>query len=436
MAVWMRYMGVAAVCAMGAVVRGQFAPPAPGTEPAGPMVLPLTPGSTGSSAAPPSAGGLNIGPPPVVAPSGATGSKEPLATVRPNQPMTTNAMIGFVNAEPLFANDLFRPIDGDLRQLAATARTLSDFMKGANALIGNQITQRYNESMVAAASEAQLTDQDRERINMYLALERNKLIAEHGGSVPAADRALAAEGSNVDKEMADRRRRVLKEIYFQKNLMPKVVITRQMVLEAYEKDPKRWQQVAQVELYTITLPITKWLREQATGGATLGPIKTNPTADDIKTAENKALAIAQEIIGKIKAGADFARLVEDYDSRDGARTNGGRTGTVNRGAMVDTRLEDYVFSLAANTVGEAKLLRETDWRNTKAVVVMVGKKSEAHTVSFAEAQEQITKDLRQAQLRELQVQEMDKLAQGSTVEAIDRMRDVALDAAVTRYAMK
>ena len=31
---------------------------------------------------------------------------------------------------------------------------------------------------------------------------------------------------------------------------------------------------------------------------------------------------------------------------------------------------------------------------------------------------------------------MDKLARGATVEAIYRMLDVALDAAVTRYAMK
>jgi len=422
---------MAALCVLATAAQAQFAPPDPtGAD-----------SNAGSSAASPSAGGpLNIAPPPALPAPGrgtAVGAADagPLVSVQANQTMTTSALIGFVNAEPVFLNDLFRPIDADLRRLAATAKSLTEFKQSANALIASQLSQRVSESLVVAAAETQLTEQDKSRIEIYLALERSRLIADHGGSIPAADRALAATGSSVDKEMADRRRAVIKDLYYQKNLMPHIVITRQMVLDAYEKDPKKWQQTSQVELYTITLPITKWLREPTATGV-IGPVLASPTADQIKAAETKALDQAQEIVAQLKTGADFARLVEDYDSRDPARSNGGRKPSVSRGSMVNAQLDDYVFSLPANTLGEPQLLRDADFHNTIVVVARVGKKTEARTIPFAEAQAQITADLRQAQLRQLQQQEMDKLARGAAVEAVDRMRDVALDAAVTRYAMK
>ena len=366
---------------------------------------------------------------------GAARDNGQLLPVLANRPMTTNAMIGFVNDEPVFLNDVFRPIDADLRRLAATSPTLEDFKQAANALIGNQLSLRVSESLVVAAAEKLLTDQDKSRIDIFLALQRSKLIAEHGGSIPAADRALAASGSSVDQEMADQRRRVIKDLYIQKNVMPKIVITRQMVLAAYENDPKKWQQTAQVELFTITLYITNWLREPTVNGVR-GAILASPTADQIKAAETQALATGQEIVAKLKAGADFARLVEDYDSRDWARSEGGRKPSVTRGSMVNTKLEDFVFSLPAGAIGAPQLLRESDFHNTTMVVARVGKKTEARTIPFAEAQAQITNDLRMARMRELQSQEMDKLSRGAAIEAVDRMRDVALDAAVTRYAMK
>ena len=72
-------------------------------------------------------------------------------------------------------------------------------------------------------------------------------------ALSAADRALAATGSSLSQEMAEARRHAIKELYFSKNLLPRIVVTRQMQLDAYEKDPKRWEQAATVELYT-----TRW----------------------------------------------------------------------------------------------------------------------------------------------------------------------------------
>lgn len=434
-----RVFSVAMLCACGAAARAQFAAPGDAATPPDTTVI-APPSNPGSSAASPGGGLLNIGPPPATSrpadPAALPGpaNSGPLMPLRPNQVMTTNAMIGFVNDEPVFLNDVFRPIDADLRRLASTSKTLADFKQSARILIDSQLSHMMTEILVVAAAQTQLTDEDKGHIDIYLALERSKLIAEHGGSIPAADRALAANGTSVDRAIADLRRAAIEQIYRQKNIDPHVVVTRQMELDAYNKDPKRWQQVAQVEMYTLTLPITRWLRGPTMNGR-LGDILTNPTTEQVRAAEREALASAVEICAQLRAGADFARLVEDKDSHDGARTTGGRTPSVTRGSMVNAAFEDYVFSLPANTLGEPQLIRQPDFHDSMVIVVKIGKKTEARTIPFSEAQAKLVQELKVAQRRELESKAMDKLSNGAAIEAVDRMRGVALDAAVTRYAM-
>jgi hypothetical protein len=224
-------------------------------------------------------------------------------------------------------------------------------------------------------------------------------------------------------------------MYVQKNLIPRVVVTGQMVHDAYDRDLQRWQQPAQVELYTLTLAVSDWLREPTVNGKK-GAILANPTPEQIKNAEAQALALAKDIVAKIKGGADFARLVEDYESHDGARDYGGRVGFINRGSKVNKTEENFIFSLPANSIGEPLLLHETNFRDSSVVIVKIGKKTEARTVPFSEAQTQLKNDLSLAQLRVLQEEEFQKLSRGAAIEGIEKMHDVAVDVAVTRYAMK
>ncbi len=70
------------------------------------------------------------------------------------------------------------------------------------------------------------------------------------------------------------------------------------------------------------------------------------------------------------------------------------------------------------------------------VIVKIGEKKEARTISFDEAQEQIVKTLKERQFQDLQAEYLQKLYQTKAVEGLDmdRMVDVAVDAAVTHYA--
>src|SRR5512140_1878409 len=106
MSTLLRALSLGALCLCG-IARGQFAPPGTGgTTDAGTSAA--SPTSTNGD----SAGSLNIGLPPVAPrPDTRTGDNGPLAVVHADQTLTANAMIGFVNAEPIFLNDLFIPID-------------------------------------------------------------------------------------------------------------------------------------------------------------------------------------------------------------------------------------------------------------------------------------------------------------------------------------
>lgn len=60
---------------------------------------------------------------------------------------------------------------------------------------------------------------------------------------------------------------------------------------------------------------------------------------------------AKEILGKIKAGEDFAKLAKEFSKDPGSAANGGDLGTFGRGMMVP-EFEEVAFSLKAGEVSD------------------------------------------------------------------------------------
>jgi hypothetical protein len=392
-------------------------------------------GGGGEVVGPPAGGGdISLAPPSPPSQGGGTIIRETtVAAFLPNHSYTVNANIGSVNQQPIFANDLFRPIDATLRKIASTPHT--DFRQAAAPIIHTQLQNMISEIIIDKAAEAAMTEDDRARVQIYVGLQRNQILSENGGSEAAAEAALAKEGTSVAKKLAELRRIFVRKYYFQKHLAPRIQITRAMVLAEYEKDPKKWQEPGSVELYTLTLPVSRWLRDPGINGEP-GPIKKDPTAIEIANAEAQAMRVAKDIEKQLKAGEDFAKLVDLNTSSDGMRSKGGRWGAINLDSMTDPQLKALVSKLPANTLAEPLLIHQSDFRNSTVVITKVGKRVEPHTVTFEEKQEDIAKDLQDQMIRVLQDQEMKRLEKGATMEAVQRMEGVAIDAAVTRYATR
>jgi hypothetical protein len=355
-----------------------------------------------------------------------------IAPIRPNQPLASNALIGYVNSEPIFLDDLFRPIDETLQRLAAGSRNLSEFRNKAEEVIRSQLQTLRSQILVVTAAQSSFSDNDKQMMERYLLTKRINLISSHGGSEAMAEKSLAARGSSVEKEMADEKRAFIVQMYFARNIAPRIVVTRQNLIDEYNRNPDRWHEQGSVELYTLTLPVVRWLKTPTTNGTIGQPIE-HPTPQQVTAAENQAMATARSIIAQLKKGADFARLVEDNTSADWAARRGGRIPDVKPGTLTNAKLEKYVFSLPANTIGEPQLLRDPDPRLSVVTIVKIGEKKESRIIPFSEAQTDIYKELSAKQLHDLQAQYMEKLARESATEGVDRNVSLAVDAAVARY---
>jgi hypothetical protein len=382
-----------------------------------------------------------VAPPPVApaqpAPAAPATVAGPLSVYRANQEITIDGFIGSVNAEPIYASDLFRAKDVDdrLTRLAQTARNLPEFERGAREVLRRRIEQLYAEALVLSAAEASLTAEERARIDDYMNGERIRILSSFGGSAAAAEKALSAQGSSLAQEMARRKKAFKKELYFSRNIAHNVEITQQMARDAYDRTPDEWKRKSKTQIYTIRIPISRWLRETLPNGEA-GPVISNATPEQVRAAEAEAMKTAQEIVSKLNAGGDFARLATEYDSADIYKVDGGKWKPLVKGTLVDTKWEDYLFSLPAKTLNAPYLDRKADYKESAAWVIKTGEKVEARTVPFEEVQKEIRAQLQEKQIDELRTKKMTELASNAAVEAIDKNLEIAVRAAVNRYATK
>jgi len=134
------------------------------------------------------------------------------------------------------------------------------------------------------------------------------------------------------------------------------------------------------------------------------------------TAEEKAKVRkrAEEVLAKLKAGADFATLAKQY-SEDASAAQGGDLGTFSRGKMV-APFEAAAFSLAP---GEISDLVESQFGFH---IIKVESKEPAHTQTLEEARPQIVSVLTQEKARALASDHADaartKVAGGEALAAV------------------
>ncbi len=125
-------------------------------------------------------------------------------------------------------------------------------------------------------------------------------------------------------------------------------------------------------------------------------VRVAPGAD--KEAWNKALDKAKVIEAKLKKGADFAKLAEEYSDDPGSKQKGGELGAFTKGRMVP-EFEKVAFSLKKGEIsGPVKT-------NFGYHIIQVTDKSPASQQSFEEAKN----GLQQKMLREKQQKYMDEL---------------------------
>ena len=361
-----------------------------------------------------------------------------VAPIQPDVPLTMSALLGSVNGEPIFIDDVFKVIGPELRRLAAVPKaTTEDFRAVARPTIAHQLDSLIGDILIYRAAKEAMTDDDQKRLELYLNKFTKDLLSRYAGSQAQADHALQAKGSSFEKEQIDARRHAIIDMYLHRTLWPKIVVTRAMVVEDYQRKIKQFTVPAEVDLYSITIPITRFLKEDDPANPGKQRIIKNPAPARITEATNQTVELARSLIAQLKAGKDFADLAQSYSS-DIKKEQGGHWQRVQEGILRWKEVEAVAFALHPNSIADPVVVPDaTDPAGTLVMIVRVDESTPGHIIPFAEAQAKIEMDLRQAQYVLQTNAYYRKLRENAAIdEAIEKMVETATDVAVARFGMK
>ena len=358
-----------------------------------------------------------------------------LSPLRPNVSLTTNALLGFVNSEPVFANDLFRPIDAELRSLAANAKDLTQFRTQARALPSRRRVRKPDPEIrrhLRLLARSPTTKKTR----VYMAATL-KLCSGHG-SQALADQALRAQGTTFEHKLEDERTGTIVKMYMRRQIYPRIVVTRQMVLDEYDRT--KHQEDAEIELFTITLRVSCKLRQRTVPTAGSAPSAPTPPISRSnrpnKWPSNKPPISSTSSATALTSPDTRRRQLPRTDSAQLPRRPYAPT-VVKRGALVNSALENAAFqlSLLTHVSGEPLLIKDPDFRRETVVVfkVRVRKKKPAPSPSPKPRKISTTPSKPGSTCSSSTNTPKNSTARAAS-RTVDQMTSVAVDVAVARYA--
>lgn len=115
---------------------------------------------------------------------------------------------------------------------------------------------------------------------------------------------------------------------------------------------------------------------------------------------------AEEVISKLKEGADFSELATEYSQDPGSAQKGGSLGFIGRGQMVP-EFEEAAFALDEGEFTEEPVQSQFGWH-----VIQVDEKRTQEPPSF----EQVGERIRELMMREAYVKELERLKENAEIE--------------------
>jgi peptidyl-prolyl cis-trans isomerase C len=182
--------------------------------------------------------------------------------------------------------------------------------------------------------------------------------------------------------------------YLQKEVISKIKVTEKEAKAYYDKNPDLFKSPEQVKARHILIQVPKEASEE-----------------DKKKLKEKA----DEVLKKVKAGEDFAKLAAENSDDPGTKSKGGDLGFFSKGSMVPA-FEQAAFSLKPGEVSE---LVETEFGFH---VIKVEEKKEA----IAEPFEAIKAKVTQQALREKQEAKVTEFVEQALKKAKVSMNPAAL----------
>jgi len=300
-------------------------------------------------------------------------AKEPTGTLtRPDQDadslLLVDAVLAEVNGEVITREDILGPVRP---QMHKWRQEYSDeaFRSRCRQVIDMRLKEEISRRLVVQQAEAELSDEEKEQIDVTLGKMLKDLAAEAGSTLLLEER-LKQRGSSLEERRQEQRRRLLVQRYLHKKIGPDIHITHSELLNYYNQvRAERYVRPTRVRLGLIT----------------------------IRKAESASPEDARALAGAVRkraaGGEDFGRLARRY-SHGPMAEKGGDWGFITRGSLRVKAVDEALFSLKAGQVGPVV---ETD---EAFHVVKALEREDGRTVPFTEAQDELEDEIRDRKFNE------------------------------------
>ena len=306
-------------------------------------------------------------------------------------------MVGQANGQPIYAAQVFEPIEEQLIALGKT-RPPAQFRYQARQLIQGQLGQIVLESLMLGEAERDLSAQEQAGLDYILKGRREELIRFWGeGSVAVAESRLVEEtGLDLKQTLEQERQKMVIQRYMHQKLYPKIHVSR--------KDIERYYQDHHGE---YNPPVKRTLR--------LIRVHTAREADRVDQA--------------LQEGQPFERVASRpqnrYRSQDGGLMSEQAVGDEVFG---QPQLNEAMRSLQAGQHSPRIEIEGSYWW------VAVDEIDQSGGRSLREVQQEIEQLLRRQQFQLLTQRYRQQLVADGSYNPIEQMSDALVDVAMTRYA--
>jgi len=262
--------------------------------------------------------------------------------------------------------------------------------------------------VLQAAARDSIFQPDGETINERVNEQISQLATQFGGQAQLQE-ALAAEALSLaeyrDILANEQRVRQIEQLFYQSQLRdaPPVEVTEDELLERFQEARGQLQQ--RPKLMTIRQVVIQ------------------PSATD--AAKDSARARAEELVGRIAAGEDFAELAREFSGDPGTASLGGDLGWFRRGRMV-REFEEAAFTLADGQVSDV-VATEFGFHIIKVERMRPGERQARHILIIPEKTES---DLASAREQAMTVRQMAESGSSMT-ELYEEFADPAAPDSIT-----
>jgi hypothetical protein len=176
--------------------------------------------------------------------------------LEPGDRVIVDSLVGQVNGRPIFADAFFEPLADQLVAISRRA-TPQEFTMQAAQIISDELYLVVINALYLAEAEADLTQEQTQRIFAWLGQREEQVIAEFGGSEERArEEILALEGVTLEEYMSNLKDRALIQQLLSDRIAPRVIVSWRDIEREYERRRAEFNPPASMTLARIRLSTT------------------------------------------------------------------------------------------------------------------------------------------------------------------------------------